>query len=107
MNLPFEEFRAVYRFLQRSLGIFNKPESLLCFSLPKGTSVETEDEFLSILCTTLRTGDVITKNGGHFLVLLVNTDFPNLSHAAERLRQKWAVQHPDEEFEYEWTILEP
>ena len=107
MNLPFEEFRAVYRFLQRSLGIFNKPESLLCFSLPKGTSVETEDEFLSILCTTLRTGDVITKNGGHFLVLLVNTDFPNLSHAAERLRQKWVVQHPDEEFEYEWTILEP
>ena len=107
MNLPFEEFRAVYRFLQRTLGIFNKPESLLSFSLQKGTSAEMEDEFLSILCTTLRAGDVVTKNGGRFLVLLVNTDFPNLSHAAERLRQKWVMQYPEEDFEYEWTVLEP
>ncbi len=107
MKLSFEEFRTVYRFLQRTLGIFNKTVSLLQFSLPKGTSPETEEEFLSVLCTTLRTGDVVTKNGAHFLVLLVNTDFPNLFHAAERLRKSWSAQHEDEDFEYEWTVLEP
>ena len=107
MKLAFEEFRTVYRFLKRTLGVFNKTISLLQFSLPKGTSTETEEEFLSVLCTTLRTGDVVTKNGAHFLVLLVNTDFPNLFHAAERLRKSWAAQHEDEEFEYEWTVLEP
>jgi hypothetical protein len=107
MNLPFEEFRTVYRFLQRTMGIFNKPASLLRFSLPKEASLEMEDAFLSMLCAMLRTGDVVTKNGGHFLVLLVNTDFPNLIHAADRLRKSWMAQQEDEEFEYEWTVLEP
>ena len=107
MNLPFEEFRTVYRFLQRTMGIFNKPASLLRFSLPKEASLEMEDAFLSMLCAMLRTGDVVTKNGGHFLVLLVNTDFPNLVHAADRLRKSWMAQQEDEEFEYEWTVLEP
>ncbi|MBO6235855.1 MAG: hypothetical protein J6N22_03940, partial [Schwartzia sp.] len=107
MKISFEEFRTVYRFLQRTLGVFNKPISLLRFSLPKGTPLETEEEFLSMLCTTLRTGDVVTKNGVHYLVLLVNTDFPNLSHAADRLRKSWVLQHEDEDFDYEWTVLEP
>ena len=107
MKVPFEEFRAVYRFLKRTLGIFNKSVSLLRFSLPQGTNEDTEESFLSLLCSTLRSGDVVTRNGSHFLVLLVNTSYPNLSYAADRLRQNWMAQQEDVEFEYEWTVMEP
>ncbi len=111
MRLPFEEFRTVYRFLRRTMGIFGKPISILQFSLPNGTDEETMEAFFSLLCTTLRTADVATKNGGQCLVLLINTTFPNLAHAADRLRKKWTEMQIEEgmeaEFEYEWSVIEP
>ena len=109
MKLPFEEFRAVYRFLTRTLGIFNRSVSLLRFSLPKGTAEATEDAFLSLLCSTLRAGDVVARHGGQFLVLLVNTGFPNLSHAVDRFRQNWEAtkEGAGVVFEYEWSVMEP
>ena len=107
MKIPFEEFRVVYRFLKRTLGVFNKSVSLLRFSLPKGTTSAKEEAFLSMLCSTFRGGDVVTKNGGQILALLVNTSFPNLSHAVNRLRQNWKEQYADLDFEYEWMVLEP
>ncbi|MBR1886561.1 MAG: diguanylate cyclase [Schwartzia sp.] len=109
LRLPFEEFRAVYRFLKRTMGIFNKSVSILRFSLPKGKAAGVEDEFLSLLCSTLRAGDVVTETGGQFLVLLVNTSYPNLSHAVDRFRQNWVGTNAgaDVEFEYEWSVMEP
>lgn len=107
MRVPFEEFRVIYRFLKRTMGVFNKSVSLLRFSMPKGTAAETEDEFMSLLCATLRAGDVVTRNGGQIVTLLFNTSFPNLSHAVERVRQNWSEQHADLDFEYEWMVLEP
>lgn len=107
MTVPFEEFRVVYRFLKRTMGVFNKSVSLLRFSLPKGTPPETEEAFFLLLCSTFRLGDVATRNGGQILALLINTSFPNLSHAVERLRQKWTEQQADVDFEYEWMVLEP
>ena len=111
MRLPFAEFRTVYRFLRRTMGIFGKPVSILRFSLPNGTDEETIEAFFSLLCSTLRTADVATKNGGHCLVLLLNTNFPNLAHAADRLRKKWTEMEIEEgmeaDFEYEWSVIEP
>ncbi len=109
MKLPFEEFRTVYRFLKRTMGVFDKPSSILRFSLPKGTAEATEDEFFSVLCSTLRAGDVVTQNGGQFLALLVNTNYPNLAHAVERLRQNWAGTKTgsDVAFAYEWSVMDP
>ena len=111
MLLPFAEFRTVYRFLRRTMGIFGKPVSILRFYLPNGTDEKTMEAFFSLLCSTLRTADVATKNGGHCLVLLVNTSFPNLAHAADRLRKKWTEMEIEEgmeaDFEYEWTVMEP
>ena len=109
MRLPFEEFRTVYRFLRRTMGLYGKPVSILRFSLPNGTEADTMEAFFSLLCSTLRTGDVATKNGGQCLVLLLNTSFPNLAHAADRLRKKWSEMEEgmDTEFEYEWSVMEP
>ncbi|MBE6095831.1 MAG: diguanylate cyclase [Schwartzia succinivorans] len=111
LRLPFEEFRTVYRFLRRTMGIFGKPVSILRFYLPNGTDEKTMEAFFSLLCSTLRTADVATQNGGHCLVLLVNTSFPNLAHAADRLRKKWTEMEIEEgmeaDFEYEWSVLEP
>ncbi|MBQ8697803.1 MAG: hypothetical protein IJ521_02230, partial [Schwartzia sp.] len=83
--------------------------SILRFSLPKGKAAGVEDEFLSLLCSTLRAGDVVTETGGQFLVLLVNTSYPNLSHAVDRFRQNWVGTNAgaDVEFEYEWSVMEP
>ena len=108
LHLPFEEFRAVYRFLRRTAEIFGKPSSILRFSLPKGTPTETEDAFLSLLCSTLRASDVVTKHGGQFLVILVNTTFPNLSSAVERVRASWEKTEAgaDVSFAYEWSVMD-
>ncbi len=107
MNLPFEEFRTIYRFLKRTTEIFNQSVSLLCFSLPKETSPAIADAFLTFLCSMLRSSDVVTKNGRQFLVLLVNTNYPNLFNATDRLRKKWAEQQEGIDFEYEWSVIEP
>ncbi len=107
--LSFEEFRAIYRFLQRTTGKLTKATAILRFSLPKGMTPEVEGAFMALLRKTLRSSDVVTKNGGEFLVLLVNTDFPNLSHAVERLRHAWTRKEESDgaDFEYEWSVLEP
>ena len=107
LKLPFEEFRAVYRFLRRTMDVFGKPASMLRFSLPKGTPSETEEDFLALLCSTLREGDVVTKHGGQFLALLVNTDSSQLSSAVDRIRQNWASarEETDVEIEAEWTVM--
>ena len=44
-------------------------------------------------------------------MLLLNTNFPNLAHAADRLRKKWTEMEIEEgmeaDFEYEWSVIEP
>ena len=107
LQVPFEEFRAVYRFLRRTMNVFGKPASMLRFSLPKGTAAETEEEFFAFLCSTLREGDVVTRHGGQFLALLVNTDYPRLSSVVDRVRQNWASAKEEAgvEIEAEWTVM--
>ncbi len=108
LHLPFEEFRAVYRFLRRTAPIFGKPVSILRFSLPRGAGPGAEEEFLSFLCSGLRAGDVVTQHGGQFLALLVNTDSPKLSGAVERIRRAWAETGEGKDLvpECEWSVLE-
>lgn len=107
LQVPFEEFRAVYRFLRRTMDVFGKPTSMLRFSLPKGTAAETEEEFFAFLCSALREGDVVTRHSGQFLALLVNTDYPRLSSVVDRVRQNWAPAKEEAgvEIETEWMVM--
>ncbi len=73
-----------------------------CVFVPKGGT-----DFSSLVKKADKALYEVKKNGGQFLVLLVNTIFSNLSNVADRLRKKWKEQHSDVDFEYEWSVMEP
>ena len=115
LQLPFESFRALYRFLRRTILIYNKPTCILLFSVDKSgessTSLsEASEELFQTIQSTLRKGDAITQNGkNQILVLLTNTGYPDLEHAVARIRQRW-LENPASSgfsFSYEWSVLEP
>ncbi len=115
MALPLDGFQAVYRFLRRTVGIYNIPACILVFSLnPEDDEtfplLEAEDQFYQVLQTTLRKGDAVTRNGSNqFVVLLSNTGYPELGHAVERIRRNWENTPAGEalSFSYEWADLMP
>ena len=115
LQLPFENFRTLYRFLRRTMLIFDKPVSILLFSLNKtGESAcslaEANEQLFDTIQATLRKGDAITQNGkNQILVLLINTGYPDLEHAVARIRKNWQEQPANAEFsfDYEWSVLEP
>ena len=115
LQLSSEGFRSVYRFLRRTLRIYEKPNCILLFTLSGkgGAEIATEDadeKFFEVLRSTLRKGDAVTKNGHHqFLALLSSTTFPDFSHAVERIQGNWEKQPASEDvmMSYEWSPLEP
>ena len=116
LSLPLDGFQAVYRFLRRTMGIYNIPVCILLFSLNQEDNEdnyplrEAEEQFFETLQTTLRKGDAVTKNGNNqFIVLLSNTGYPELGHAVERIRQNWENTPAGEamSFSYEWADLQP
>lgn len=113
--LPFEGFRSIYRFLKRTMGIYNKTACILRFSLnqdenPTVPMAEVGEEFINTLASTLRRGDAVTQSGSNqFLVLLSNTGFPELSYAVDRVQKNWesTVYGAKMPFSCEWSVLEP
>ena len=111
--LPMEGFRAVYRFLRRTLEIYGKPDCIVLLNLERGADakipiMEAGDEFLEMLRATLRKGDAVARNGNHqFLALLSNTDEDGIEAAVERIREKWKEWLSDEGYtiSYEWSEL--
>lgn len=111
--LPMEGFRAVYRFLRRTLEIYGKPDCIVLLNLERGANakipiMEAGDEFLEMLRATLRKGDAVARNGNHqFLALLSNTDEDGIEAAVERIREKWKEWLSDEGYtiSYEWSEL--
>ena len=112
LSLPFEGFRAVYRYLVRTLEIYEKPACILLLALTRYGREETnretaEEHFMDLLKTSLRRGDVITKNGSNFIVLLSNINGEYVDSVSERIQHKWE-ELPDSKsylYSYEWTIL--
>ncbi|MBO6179650.1 MAG: diguanylate cyclase [Selenomonadaceae bacterium] len=112
LSLPFEGFRSVYRYLVRTLEIYEKPACILLLTLTRygreETSRETaEEHFMDLLKTSLRRGDIITKNASNFIVLLTNIDGEYVDSVSERIQHKWE-KLPDSKsylYSYEWSIL--
>lgn len=113
--LAFENFRTIYRFLKRTRGFYSKTTCLVVLNLKrhkagdKVTPAETQEQFLEVLQKTLRSGDVITKNGSNqFLVLLTNTNAQrDVASAVGRVSKNWE-SYPGSTyfwFDYEWTVM--
>ncbi len=114
LQLPFEGFRAVYRYLRRTLKIYAKPACILLLALnrygnPTVTPAEADEQFLSTLRSTLRKGDVITQNGKNFIVLLSSIEMEHITAVSDRIQQNWekAPAGSCYLFSYEWAMMEP
>ena len=114
LQLPFEGFRAVYRYLRRTLKIYGKPACILLLALnrygnPTVTPAEADEQFLSTLRSTLRRGDVITQNGKNFIVLLSSIEMEHITAVSDRIQQNWEKTPAGScyLFSYEWTMMEP
>ncbi len=114
LHLPFEEFRAVYRYLRRTLKVYEKPACILLLSLNRYgnatvTPAEAEEQFIDTLRTSLRKGDVVTRNGANFIVLLSNVNKNSVVNVSDRLHQNWEKTPASScfSFSYEWSVLEP
>ena len=114
LQLPFEGFRAVYRYLKRTLKVYGKPACILLLTLnrygnPKVTPSEAEEQFIDTLRATLRKGDTITQNGTNFIVLLSAIEKEHVAAVSDRIQQNWEKTPASAcyLFSYEWGMLEP
>lgn len=112
LSLSFEGFRAVYRYLVRTLPIYEKPACILLLTLTRygNTEIaraEAEDKFEELLKKSLRRGDVITKNGANFIVMLSNIDGEYVDTVSDRIQTKWESMKESRAYlySYEWAIL--
>lgn len=112
LSLPFESFRAVYRYLVRTLPIYEKPACILLLTLTRYGKEETsraeaEDKFEELLKNSLRRSDIITKNGANFIVMLSNIDGEYVDAVSNRIQAKWESLKESRAYlySYEWSIL--
>ena len=105
--LPIESFRAVYRFLRRTIGDYTNVSCIVVFQFEKNFSAEAEEAFADLLKKTLRRGDVVTQNNAaQFLAILSNTEVPE--HAVKRINENWQKNPYGNKFPFscEWAIMD-
>ena len=111
--LPFEQFRVVYQFLARLKMTCHKETSMILFSIKKkenesASSEKIIDEFLSVLASSLRQSDIVTKNGNNqCLVILSETTTSNVNPVTERIMHNWNSRADSSMFEisFEYGML--
>ena len=114
--LPFESFRNIYRFLKRTRAGYAKTICIVLLALKRTADGEkislknAGEQFVECLHTTLRRGDVISRNGSNqFLVLLTNTDgHHDVTRAISRVIENWGKLPESKSFyfSHEWSVLE-
>ncbi len=114
LQLPFEGFRAVYRYLKRTMKIYGKPACILLLNLnrygnPSVAPSEAEEQFIATLRSTLRKSDIVTQNGSNFVVLLSCIGKDHVANVSDRLQHNWEKMPASAcyLFSYEWSVLEP
>ena len=114
--LPFESFSNIYRFLKRTRAGYAKTICIVLLALKRTADGEkislkhAGEQFVECLHTTLRRGDVISRNGSNqFLVLLTNTDgHHDVTRAISRVIENWGKLPESKSFyfSHEWSVLE-
>ncbi|MCR4909575.1 MAG: diguanylate cyclase [Lachnospiraceae bacterium] len=110
-TLPFEQFRVIYRFLVRLRTNYKKEVWILFLSLsesvPGQMSAETASEkVLDVLRSSLRQGDVITRNNkNQFMVLLLETTRLSIEHVVtERIMNNFSDSDVSDCYSLTWKL---
>ncbi len=110
LQLPFEHFRTLYRFMKRAVESCAE-SCLILMVLENEPPAPVGEEFLNVLTKTLRKGDAVTRNGAReFIVLLTGTGGQDMIHAVKRVKSNWDNAPSDNgkkyPFSFDWTVIE-
>lgn len=89
-ELDFESFRALYRFLVRSMESSPYDAELALFSFDAAAPTDAVELFGSYLRQTLRRSDTYTKNGFQYIVLLPKAGADHGESVIRRIISGWA-----------------
>ena len=93
--LGLENFRAIYRFLRRTMRDGRLSDCILLFSLSikEGSTAdinEVGEAFLETLKTTLRRSDTITQSSNNqYVIILYDLQFENVHLVVDRIERNW------------------
>ncbi len=114
-DLPFEQFRAVYRYLSRLVGNYKKEIWLILFTLHEVSASalsmeEASEQFLNVLSNSLRQSDVVTRSGKNQILAILNeTSRKNCDTVIRRVLSNWDKAGADTGFDiaYEADKIKP
>ncbi|MBQ8679209.1 MAG: diguanylate cyclase [Treponema sp.] len=93
--LSFEHFRSMYQFYSRLKANYNNEAAILLFMLKEKEHAavpieDAADEFMEVLCSSLRQSDLVTKNNAlQFIVMLPEISNSDINTVTERIMQNW------------------
>ena len=110
LNLPYEQFRLIFRFLIRMQANYHTENRLVRFTLPDDQTELHRDEVMAqlheIITASLRASDVVTRRGDQsILVLLLEANRNDSRMVMHRIQQQWLQQGHHEEFTYEMEVI--
>ena len=104
MDVGFEIFQALYRFLLRSINNYHKAVSFVLITVePRQDEGISEEEltsygntFYELALKTLRKSDILTKrNNNTYMALLPEANYENSWVAIDRVMTHWEEEHRD------------
>lgn len=109
-TLSYEQFRMVYQFLHRMVANYKNRVWVLLFSLtPQGNTdnkiSDISDELLTIIKSSLRQSDVITKNSNNqLIVMLLEAPAHNIEVVTNRILDNWEKAYHDTGYSLSYEI---
>lgn len=110
--LPLENFRAVYRFLRRTREN-TRSDCILLVSIHQNEDSDipvanADEEFLSVLKSTLRRSDTITQSSNNqFVVILYDIVPDDVHNVVDRIERNWQQYEMSKQitFKCEWDLI--
>ncbi len=110
MELPFEQFRTMFQFLDRLVFNYGESARILLFTLTKTEKSviqieEIVDSFLSIMKKSLRQSDIVSKIAkNQCMGIILKTSAHEIHIVTDRIMQNWLRESPDKGYQVSFEI---
>ena len=88
-----DQFKFVYRFLNRVVTNYKNTIYILLYSVEAGEDIDIEeasDEFANLISSLLRVSDVVTKySKNQIMIVLMNVEASDIKVVTDRIENKW------------------